>query len=740
MKQSGPNFEVNEYNMSIHYGVCWGPIDALLEINVDEKVAWSGFLTSEDQFNIIQPNLFGGNKKEGGLMGTVRAFFGGPSQVIPDHIASKMGETSATCPAYRGIFSLFFFGGQFVDYTTLLMLRLMGLPTGIGMRDGFCWKANVPYLPGTWARVRRRSRGLNDAISMIGEDTNPAHMIYECLTNTDWGLGASPTTIDVGSMEAAAMTLYNEAFGLSMIWTSQTSIENFINEVLDHIQAVQFLNPRTGLLTLKLIRADYDVAQLPRLTPDNSKITKFSRKSWAETTNEIVLTWTNPSNEQEETVIVQDLGNITQQGSSVSDSRNYYGIRNIELATRIASRDLRAVSAPIASFEIEVDRSAWDMLPGGVVKLTDPDHGIYDMVLRIGPIDYGKPGQPTIKITATEDVFTQQTQAYVEPPSTGWVDTSENPAPFAFLRPFTLPAFLSAAMAGRAISSGVYPEVLVGFLASQRGNDTVNYELIDNAAQIPLGTRTLVGTTTLQAPLPAQSQTVVTSFSKLNGMTSPKVGQLVFFGDNVDSLVEIAVIRDFDESGWKLDRGVLDTTPRAWGAGTRVWFVNIASTIYDARAVAAFDTIAYKLLPRTSRGLLNPASAPVTMITADQRPYRPLRPANVKIGAVEFGTLTNAGSGPWTVAWANRNRMTEDAVILPWNAGPVQPEANQTTTITVYSTAGVVLTTHTGLTGNSFSLPKSSFKGANAGRVQVSSSRDGFTSLQAHEIAVSGIT
>jgi hypothetical protein len=157
-----------------------------------------------------------------------------------------------------------------------------------------------------------------------------AHIIYDgALTEHRLGHGHGLTDIliDVDSFEDAGVVLYNEPLGLSMIWTRQSSIQDFIQEVLDHIQAALFVDPQTGLLTLKLIRGDYDVGTLPTIDPSNATLTNFGRKLWGEIVNEISVTWTNPDNEQDETVTVHDLASITTQGGIISDSRNYYGVR-----------------------------------------------------------------------------------------------------------------------------------------------------------------------------------------------------------------------------------------------------------------------------------------------------------------------------------------------------------------------------------------------------------------------------
>jgi hypothetical protein len=146
-------------------------------------------------------------------------------------------------------------------------------------------------------------------------------------------------------------------------------------------------------------------------------------------------------------------------------------------------------------------------------------------------------------------------------------------------------------------------------------------------------------------------------------------------------------------------------------------------------------------------GMLGLYVAPVLTYTALDRPWLPSRPANVAVGATKFNTLASPVDmidrvNPWvTVTWANRNRLSEDSIILAWTDGNVTPEDGQTTTITVYGPNGTtVLATHSGLTGTIFNVPDSSFGVEDYVLLQVRASRtdaDGtFESLQSHGIWV----
>lgn len=101
-----------------------------------------------------------------------------------------------------------------------------------------------------------------------------AHILYECLTNAAWGMGYPSASIDDASFRAAADTLAAEGFGLNLIWLQQSKIEQFVREVLDHIGGVLTTSPSTGRFVLKLVRADYAVAN------GQETFGRASRRAW----------------------------------------------------------------------------------------------------------------------------------------------------------------------------------------------------------------------------------------------------------------------------------------------------------------------------------------------------------------------------------------------------------------------------------------------------------------------------
>lgn len=987
MGKSKPKIEVTEYFMSEHFGICHAEPDALLSITIKEKTAWSGSQTSLGAIAINESELFGGLKKEGGLLGTAHYLPGAADQVLPDDLAQKLGRANGLdCPGFRGLASLFFYGS--------------------GGR-GFYWTANTPYLPGVWVKLQRilkRAdgsaqwyaakariatglaagaatnielvgqmsagftggagtgavnfaltdglaaapaandlvlivagssryplatnayspaiagytevpvsysgetaladftlrlwykvmggspdtsweagavaeatgtsgfqvlvfRGVNPAspfassieiiggsglsvpiepaditvgeivvdpgqigtntygprqfsyisfalnsgldatflpvvmggssttgstitagnlttvfqydqsssdrsvkaVGIFGEpvesnilyDMNPAHIIHECLTDTVWGMGTPIAALDDAAFQAAADTLYDESFGLTLLWTRQSSIQDFVQEILDHIQGVIYVDPATGLLVLALIRGDYDAGTLDVIDPDNADLSNFSRKLWGDIVNEIIITWTNPENEQDETITVQDDASIAIQGGIVSDSRNYYGVRSATLAQDLAYRDLRSAGQPLASCQAEVDRSQWDLRPASVIKLTWPEYGLSELVMRVQSVDYGKPGEPMIKLQLVEDVFGLDIGAYDAPPSTSWTDPSAPPAAIASadVEIFTLPYFFSLGTTVAAfVDSPEYPEVIAGVLATDDSADTFLIELWDEITLSggstewqQLSNLNLIGLAALVADLDAEATTLSVTFDTIIVQTVPEVSGFLIIGDDGEAGNEIALITA-DDGDYDLMRGVLDTVPRAWPSGTSVRFINDDTLFEDSLIRSAGELVDYKLRPRTSQGLLALADAPVESYTLTERPWLPNRPANVlaygeawSSQAAPINAISRAD--PWvTVSWAIRNRLDEDTLVLAWDDASATAETGQTTTIEVRAPDDTLLATHDGLAGTTFDVPDASFGTETLVELRVYSERtdaDGdFVSLQyfSHWVQVGAAT
>lgn len=738
-KSKSAKQQVTDYRLSVHFGVCLGPIDYFRAIRVNEKDIWRGQAAANgyQSFPINNPNLFGGPKKEGGVEGTLHLLPGRGDQVFPSNLASRQGRTSATSVAYRGVATFFL--------------------TGKRIGEGFMWSTNSPIVAtAVEADVTRMPKGLDPALAVIPNpahfdkpDTNPAHIIYEAATDPVDGI-MLVEDMDYGSFNAAAQTLFNEACGMSLMWTKPMECQDFINEIQGHINSVTYLDPVTGLLTIKLIRDDYDPETLFEINEDNAELVSFQRKFLGETVNEITVSYTDPNTEDEVTLTVHDLASAQTQGV-VPDTRNFYGFRHADIAETAAWRELRTASAPLATVDVRINREGWSLRPGQPVRVyfphEDPDQHI-DIIARASEIDYGEPGAEEIPLTLTEDIFSLQRPPNMRGTGTQWVDESEPPSPVVAQMAFTLPAYmvLSPSYQERATDLE-YPEVLAAVLGHHPSPDALSFELVDEEVQstgelelTSAGTKTLTERGNLLQSIPPEATSDV-MLSTLPLGRGPRIGGFVLFG-SVETTQEIALITGTDGISWTLERGVLDTVPRSWPNGTAVWYLNPNTRFVDDRTVrSAGEEVSYRLLTRTSQGQLDTLEAPPVTAILTERPHLPLRPANVAVNGVPIiGTVNVATVDDISLTWATRNRLLEDGQVVLWEAAPVAPEYKQRTIVLVTDEAGNEIRRYVHLwTENAFVMPKAWFARWATVKVYVFAERDGLNSLQALGYTITGL-
>lgn len=98
------------YLIAQMFGLTKGPVDALLELRGGDKTAWSGEQTESGTITVSARDLWGGEKGEGGIEGSVDVQMGEAAQVPNAYMISTFG---AQQPARRGFVSLVFKGGRY---------------------------------------------------------------------------------------------------------------------------------------------------------------------------------------------------------------------------------------------------------------------------------------------------------------------------------------------------------------------------------------------------------------------------------------------------------------------------------------------------------------------------------------------------------------------------------------------------------------------------------------------------
>ncbi|MBB3211662.1 hypothetical protein FHW67_000910 [Herbaspirillum sp. Sphag1AN] len=698
------------YYLGMHLVICHGPVDAITEIQIGENIAWSGQLGTSGQIHIGAPGLFGDIKREGGVSGKVDVAFGSADQLPNDYLESKIGRPQ---PAYRGVLSL--------------ILRQLYIA------------ANNPYIKPWAIRVKRCMREWNGAQAEIKGAANPAHIIYECLTNDTWGMGYPAASMDEEAFRVAADKLFREEFVLNLIWVQQSKIEQFVKEVIDHIGAVLTTSPSTGRFILKLIRADYQLAGLPVLNARNViELESYQRAAWGETTNEVVLIYTNPDNFKDTSITVQDIANIQAQSAVVSQTRRYPGICSDQLAARVAMRDLAAVSNPLATVRLKVNRSAWNLTPGDVFKLEWPALGINSLVMRIATIDGGTLTNGTISIDAVEDVFGLPSAAYTASQASGWIDPVPLPSVMPHRRLTEAPYWdLVHALSASELD---YLDASTCFMQSfgvRPAPGAMNYDLYSKTSSATgyqqRGQGEFCPTAVLATALSQETISIASYHSELD-IDLVTVGSYAYIGNEV---VQISALNAISCS-LTLGRGILDTVPVKHANGSRIWFAD-GTQGTDQTEYAAGENVNARLLTVTGKGSLALESAPTDSLTMQRRQNRPYPPGNVRINGLSYPQQVK---GDLLISWSHRDRLSQTVNLVPQNYSHIGPEPGVTYTLRIYGETGKLCRTYRGLSeaSQSYSLADDTTESGlgrpnTSLRIELEADRNGVVSLQRHSIS-----
>lgn len=714
-----------KYYQSMQMGICHGPIDALRSIWIKDKRAWGGNIrrnADNDQSKTGRMSwlgLFGGEKLEGGVQGYFEVGFGGINQTLlgvnPDGTTDTAPLTAlgVLYPAqprrgtqYRGIAVVNFFD--------------------------FYWGTN-PYLSDIAFEVEVYWRGWYASRAQVGIDANPAHIIYESLTNGEWGLGYSPAQLDDDSFRVSAATLYEEGLGLSQAWSETSTIEEFIDGIREQIDAAFYFNQVLGKWSLRLIRSGDPIVDLP-LGPHNCKLTNFSRRMYGETVNQLTVRWVNPETEEFQSLTVHDNGNIEATEQVISGSKDYPGVRTEALAAKLGQRDLRALSSTLASAEVVCNRKASILNPGDLVPFEWPELGIERINMRVTQKTETQ-SNSNVTLMLVEDVFGQGEASFNDDSPSDWVDERTEPTQFDVLAPFELPYwYVFQAM------SGVTPavELTYGAVLPVTTNPGIisaslhALEVLPSVSQyVEVDTANATPMAQLLVDLPKAF--VSTTSILISSLTSRRLIEPDTFAV-IGSGPDAEMVRVSDNIGngtFQLQRGLMDTHPKAWPAGTRIFFIGKEQFPVDPTARSMAETVSYKVTMQTSLGTTEPDDVPVTVVELEGRQGRPYSVANVKLEGQYWPTDLLIIDGYLTVTFSTRNRLLQnaDAQVL-WNESSVIAEEG--TQVLVFAMQGSTVISSLLIEDPSVGVAQLPMIGLNDGltRVVVRTIRDGLDNYQ----------
>lgn len=765
------------YYLGMVFGVCWGIVDhddakgaKLLEILIDNRTAWSpsatapkgagnGISNGADSPIIINlPSFFGSEKQEGGVRVQGYWYTGAdltfPSTSNQTPNAYWEARRGVAMPNYKDVAYFVWHGPTFG--------KLSG--TYGGKKSGLI--GNAPRLWPLAFKVSRYPRTLTEGVLAnevsdvaFGDSPpidsyvhgNPIEAMYECLISDRFGAGIDPAHIYGGlgggtpnQFADAAVECYLEGLAFDYLWTSSSPVEEMIAEILRYVDAAIWTDPADGLIKITLARDNYTVGSLPVLSNDDFlEISSFTRGSWRDTKNEVRVSFPDQSKVDYEmnTATWRNPANFQIQGANEPAEITFRGCPSLKLANRLAAREGRVLSTPLAKLRGTIDRKVWQFHPCTVFKFSWPEEGITDLIMRVTTMNLGTLLDGTIEIQAVQDVFAAGAATYAPATSTIWTDPLGGDAqdsPYAAAG--EVPYWIQRDDTPRAFG-----------VASRPSSAHPNYDgSLDGEVDVLAADFTPTGT--LQAALDQLAETdyntagftvenvVDSDLIEAGDTTSiPAEGaSLALIGNpsGVHEWIAFESVTDNLDGTVDLDniwRGLLDTPPRDWPLGTRVYFFAAGSSLF-VQALADAQTVNFEALTRTMRDQLLAADATNHNHTMQSRALRPLPPYYVRMG----GSYTNElqASGDLVFTWREHSRLTALSVIKQSETTSAA-EAGVTWEIDIYAADGVtLLRSVTGLSSPTYTYTNAdelSDSGSsslqNRLRLEFFSKRDGLRSL-----------
>jgi hypothetical protein len=512
--------------------------------------------------------------------------------------------------------------------------------------------------------------------SSTSYDMNPAHIIREALTQS-WGLGYPESDIDDDSFIAAADTLYDELMGISILWDKEIPLEDFISQITQHINAVLYVSRTTGKFVLKLIRDDYTVGSLLVLDETNAQMAKnASRPTIGELVTSITVQFTDTGAEDEPgSVIVHNEALIQMQGVDRGATVQYPGFTNRSIATRVALRDLKALSTPLLSAEVTANREAAALNIGDVFVLNFPEQGINSLVMRVQSVSVGDGLDNSVSIGCVEDAFSAPPVSVVTDDTIRWTDPLTIPAEAADPRLIIETPYyeLVQSQGQLSVDAALADDPDLGYMAAtagrQGGELNANLLVDSGAGYVDSAVLDFAAYATLS--IDAWYSDANLYYTSGKDLDVPVSGDLAQIGDEIIRFDALGT--DSNGTFMTVGRGVLDTTPAEHTAGASIVFFDLAS---DEVRYTASDSVDVKI--QTTTGSSTSSSEPVDTVIMDSRAIRPYAPGDLKIDGFSYDPSA-VYDDEAVLTWKHRDRLQQTSgVIFDYTDTNIGPEAGTT--------------------------------------------------------------
>jgi hypothetical protein len=469
--------------------------------------------------------------------------------------------------------------------------------------------------------------------------------------------------------------------------------------------------------------------------------------------NEVIVKYRSPVLDADREARAQNIASINSLASFFTVTKDYSGIPTSSLALKAAARELKINSSGWKRVEFKVDRRGYNVVPGDVLKLTAPDFGLDQMIVRVATVDQSEIKDGTITIVGAQDIFGWPLHATQEPQVSTFQEVNRYPMP-PLAQNISIATYRDTVKFGSSTVRGnnAMIEQQGGVMLPERpGTDAwgIGQAFLTVQAQKPSEgswvyetyfKRSTVSPNAYDADLLHDWETVNTlNFQRMSrlsnnigvGDTTFEIsGEILpsnaviggcymicdssfaFFTAGNEEFVRLDAISQNPTTGRvtvTVARGCVDTPAIPHVKNSRFWAYDESGGVVG-EAFGWSDNVYVKCLTRTSLGLLDPSRTLQMSIIPDSRAYRPYPGAGFKVNGFVRDQVPPQ-SGDLVCTWHHRNRVTQAEHLVGEDEANITPEIDTVYGVVVYckTATGFGFTTHWGIpfiyTGGGFPSP-----------------------------------
>ncbi|PZP64174.1 MAG: hypothetical protein DI597_00735 [Pseudoxanthomonas spadix] len=502
---------------------------------------------------------------------------------------------------------------------------------------------------------------------------NPTHILYQA--ETDPGMGREPlANIHLASFTAAADWFFEQGFGLCA--DRDPSAES-VDEFKERIQKVAACSTSRslmdGLIYFDIANGVYTLAELPILTEDDILEWSEQPTTLNNAVNSVSVKYFDVGRKEDVTTPpVQALDLIDAFGLN-HQTIEYPEIPDSNLALRVASRELLALTTPLRAFDLKTTRAAYAYRPNQYVRLQAPRRGITDMVCIVASKESGSLKSGAIALKLSQDIYSLPQATLIEVEPGAGAGTGGEPQPIVVQRAFEVPytdlarTLASGDLADLTAESSFVQAVAVSptggkNFAMQTQPAGGQYALADTGEWCPSALIVEADDTRLETEF---------TLASASGIEAVQPSSAALWGAEIVRVVSVT------PTGVGLSvtlaRGCVDTVPQVHDAGERIWFYDSVAAV-DPTEYAAGETVNVKLLTNTTGAQLSIDAATAMAVVLGGRAALPYPPGKVKIAG---GDWPDTVAGEFVVTWAHRNRFAQADQVIDTSVASVTPPDNQ---------------------------------------------------------------